>query len=133
MQSSTMPPLGRHTTVYMALPSRILPTSLVTRRWIASAARGPSKLTSPMCETSNDLGAPPSDLAAPPSDPGLYPLLPCGRSGSAPADALGRMSFGMAGDWRGTMTNPWTAPGTPSEVEVRFHADGTYLATMLMA
>src|SRR6478736_2799458 len=34
----------------------------------------------------------------------------------------------MAGDWRGTMTNPWNPP---SEIEVRFHGDGTYVATML--
>ena len=43
---------GRQAQEYIAWPSASLPTSLVTSLCTASTARGPRKMTSPMCETS---------------------------------------------------------------------------------
>jgi hypothetical protein len=43
MQSSTIPPLGRHSSVYTALPAGAEATALVVSSSIASRTRGPRR------------------------------------------------------------------------------------------
>src|SRR5260370_743767 len=52
MMSSITPPLSLQSALYCAWPWLHLERSLVTSRCAASSARGPSTVTSPMCETS---------------------------------------------------------------------------------
>src|SRR5260370_986213 len=53
MTSSITPPFSLQSALYCACPSLHFERSFVTRRWAASRARGPVRLTSPMCETAN--------------------------------------------------------------------------------
>src|SRR5512140_3355620 len=52
MMSSITPPFSLQSALYCACPSLHLERSLVTTPCAASSARGPSSVTSPMCETS---------------------------------------------------------------------------------